>query len=144
MSKKKKQFQDHGKYNTAIIIFTVTTGILSLVYYFMMKELNLTSENFEINSPDFTHTLTAIAIGVLIGGSLAVVSMIYEGYDITGKTFIWSAGIIYPGITALICWLMTIMNSDVITYQIFLLGHFIGLIVSIFIVGLVLVIGDIM
>ena len=140
----KQQNQDKGKSYLPLIVFITATVLISLFYNSLMNDLTITSNDLEIVSQEFTHVLTAIAIGVVLGGTLAVVTMIYEGLEITGKTYVWVVGIISPGITALVCWIMTGIDFSSLTYKILLMGHIIGLVVSILLFGIAIIIGDVM
>jgi hypothetical protein len=143
LTRHKKKNQEKVKSYVPIIVFIIATVILSLIYDSIMNDLNISSEDFEINSPETTQIVTAIAIGTVMGGSLAGISMIYRGYEITGKTYVWVVGIIYPGIVALVSWLLTFMAStSSLTYKLFFIGNIVGLVVSIIIVGIGITIGD--
>ncbi len=61
---------------------------------------------------------------------------------IAGRTYVWVAGIIFPGIAALASWIATGFDFSSLTYKLFLIGNVVGLVVSIILVGIGIIIGD--
>ncbi|MHA1519795.1 MAG: hypothetical protein ACTSVZ_01155 [Promethearchaeota archaeon] len=129
--KKRKRSNEKPSF---IKMFLISSIIFSTVYSYFIIVILYPSEPFSLKTT-LSPILVGSAIGFLLGLIFGGFSQIYRNRSNDVKAYIWVCGIFYPGVAALMTWVIVILAVSPLTLQIFFIGHVVSVVVVVIVVG---------